>query len=167
MFVFNLFNNITTMKNFIIIGLLGYIAYKPTEIKTITKDLIVKEVIDNNDTRFSPQLLKDYIKSLNIRHADIVYAQAVLETGNFTSDVFTESHNLFGMKQARQRPCTALDTSRGHAKYSSWRQSVLDYAMFSAKYLSTKSRGEYFDYLSENYAEDKSYVTKLKKICDQ
>ena len=155
------------MKNFIIIGLLGYIAYKPTEVKTITKDLIVKEVVASEDTKFSPQLLKNYIKQLNIRHADIVYAQAMLETGNFTSDVFKESHNLFGMKQARQRPCTALETSRGHAKYSSWRQSVLDYAMFSAKYLSTKGREEYFAYLSENYAEDKSYVNKLRKLCDQ
>jgi hypothetical protein len=43
--------------------------------------------------------------------------------------------------------------------------SVIDYALYSATYLSDiKTEGEYFEYLRQNYAEDKSYVTRLKAL---
>lgn len=126
-----------------------------TSIKTIVRYVSLPE-----DT-FSPQALEEYLGELNIRHADIVYNQAKLESGNFSSKIFRENNNLFGMKLARQRATTATGESRGHATYSSWRQSVDDYAMYYNKYLSRLSRSEYIEYLGKNYAQDANYISKL------
>jgi flagellum-specific peptidoglycan hydrolase FlgJ len=102
---------------------------------------------------------------MNIRHWDLVYAQAYLETGGFKSKIFLQNNNLFGMKVAGSRPTTAMYEDRGHAVYVDWRSSVVDYAMYYSKYLSRYiSRSSYLEYLGANYAEDKNYVKKLLKI---
>lgn len=114
---------------------------------------------------FSNEALLDYMKKLNMKFYKIVYAQAVLETGHFKSDSFKNGNNLFGMKVAKQRPTTAIGEYLGHAKYSSWKQSVMDYALYQSKYLSKiKSKEEYFSYLQKNYAEDPGYIKKIKSI---
>jgi len=128
-----------------------------------TKAIILNEV--TREREFSPQKLKSYILELNIRFPHIVYAQACLETGNFKSNIFKTNKNLFGMREAKQRPTTALGTEDNHAYYDSWRESVIDYAMFSAAYLNDiKSERDYFEYLKQNYAEDTNYVIKIKRI---
>jgi flagellum-specific peptidoglycan hydrolase FlgJ len=49
--------------------------------------------------------------------------------------------------------------------FESWRDCVLDYAFYQAAYLSDiKTESQYFAYLGANYAEDPTYVEKLKKI---
>jgi flagellum-specific peptidoglycan hydrolase FlgJ len=94
-----------------------------------------------------------------------VYAQAQLETNGFTSRIFKENNNLFGMKQAMQRSSTNIGEQHGHAFYESWRQSVLDYALYQCKYLSgINSKDEYLQYLKQNYAEDPNYFNKLTKL---
>jgi flagellum-specific peptidoglycan hydrolase FlgJ len=43
--------------------------------------------------------------------------------------------------------------------------SVLDYALYYSTYLyKLKTEGEYFEYLRQNYAEDPTYVQRLKQI---
>ena len=45
---------------------------------------------------------------------------------------------------------------------------MYDRALYSATYLSNvKTEDEYYNFLSQYYAEDKEYVNKLKKIIDQ
>lgn len=123
--------------------------------------------IHTHSDKFTPERFRVYLKCLNIKHADIVFAQAVLETGGFKSHVFRANNNLFGMRLAKSRSTTALGSKNGHAYYSSWKQSVVDYAMFYSKYLSRLSRKEYLDYLSDNYAEDPGYVGKLKRVINK
>ena len=106
-----------------------------TSTKTIVRYIPLPEDV------FSPEALEKYLSELNIRHADIVYSQAKLESGNFSSKIFKENNNLFGMKRARQRATTATGENRGHATYSSWRQ--------------------YIEYLGRNYAQDANYTKKL------
>ena len=128
-----------------------------------TKAIILRESDKANE--FSPEKLKAYILELNIRFPYIVYAQAQLETGEFKSKIFKENNNLFGMKVATRRPTTNKGEDNGHAFYDHWKESVVDYAFYSAQYLShIKSESEYFEYLSQSYAEDAQYVTKLRKI---
>lgn len=118
-----------------------------------------------DEDEFSKERFIEMLKSMNIRHWDLVYAQAYLETGGFKSDVFLQNNNLFGMKVAGSRPTTAMYEDRGHAVYVDWRSSVVDFAMYYSKYLSRYvSRSSYLNYLGENYAEDKNYVRKLLKI---
>ena len=132
------------------------------------QDIIINHegtyAIENKD-EFSEEKLKLYINELNIPFGDIVFAQSKLESGNFKSNIFLENHNLFGLKEAKIRSTTALGEQNNHAYYTSWRESVLDYALYSCKYLSgLKTRDDYLNYLSMNYAEDTNYIIKLKKI---
>jgi uncharacterized FlgJ-related protein len=150
---------------FMIINMVyGY--YNANNIKYITEEtkaIIINEA--NKENQFSEPKLKEYILELNIKFPHIVLAQSQLETGHYTSKIFRENHNLFGLKQAKQRPCTALGTENDHSYYNNWRESVQDYAMYSARYLSQlRTEEEYFQYLGQNYAEDPNYITKLKTI---
>jgi hypothetical protein len=117
------------------------------------------------DSTFTPQKLVIYLRDVGIKHAEIVYAQAVLETGNFKSKSFRLCNNLFGMKVARSRPTTALGERYGHAYFKDWRMSVIDYAMFQSAYTrKIRTKEGYYEYLSRNYASDVEYVNKLKNI---
>lgn len=62
--------------------------------------------------------------------AKYVFCQAAFETGNFSSVIFREQNNLFGMKLARIRPTTATGEQRGHATFKSIADSVKDYAIY-------------------------------------
>ena len=122
----------------------------------------------NEKDQFHHDSLLNLINSLNFNFPDIVYAQSILETGRFSSKIFLENNNLFGMKQARVRSTTALKTQYGHAYYNNWKSSVYDYALWYNKYMSRiKNKEEYFMFLSQYYAEDPNYVNKLKQIIDE
>ena len=128
-----------------------------------TKAIIIKENDKKNE--FSEAKLKEYILELNIKFPHIVIAQSQVETGNYTSKIFKENNNLFGMKEAKQRPTTNKGTENNHAYYDNWKSSVIDYALYQSKYLSKlKTEDEYLQYLSQNYAEDPNYVNKIKSI---
>lgn len=116
---------------------------------------------------FTIEKFKELLITLNVKYPDIVFAQAKIESGNFNSKIFRENHNLFGMKEARQRAHTAIGTRYNHAVYSDWRQSVLDYTIYQSCYLRKFNRSEYIDYLGRNYAQDKNYVTKVVAIAKQ
>lgn len=116
-------------------------------------------------TGFSEKEYIRYMKNINIKYPHIVLAQSKIESGYFSSPIFKENHNLFGMKEARSRANLAKGTRRGHAYYDHWTESVLDYALFQMRYMGhIKSESEYFDYLGKHYAEDKKYVSKLKDV---
>lgn len=119
----------------------------------------------SHENTFSEELLKEYIDELNIPFPEIVFAQAKLESNNFKSKIFRENNNLFGMKKASIRSTTASGEQYNHAVYESWKESVLDYALWSCKYLSNiKTKEQYLAYLGDNYAEDTLYTEKLKSI---
>ena len=147
-----------------IIGfVLGFIAGKCRPINTLSNE--EKVIVINKMDPFKVDSLKDYLEQLNIKFADVVYAQAQLETAGFTSNIFRENNNLFGMKQAMRRSSTNKGEQFGHAYYDTWRESVLDYALYQCRYLSDIStRGEYLQYLKQNYAADPNYYNKLLKI---
>ena len=126
---------------------------------------IITRVIPEKSDEFTEKKFNEYLINLNIKHHKIVFAQAKLETGNFTSFGFKKSNNLFGMRAAKSRPTTNSGEYLGYAKYNSWRESVLDYALYYSKYLSRfRTQKSYLNYLSKHYASDSNYVNKLKKL---
>lgn len=132
----------------------------PKYISQETKAIIIKE-----HNEFSREKLKEYVMELNIKYPHIVLAQAEIETGGFTSNIFKTQHNLFGMKRATVRPTTCMGEECGHAFYNSWKESVVDYALYAASYLSDiHTEKQYFEYLKQNYAEDPNYISKIKQI---
>ena len=122
-------------------------------------------IIRSNEQQFNEENLRKEIKRLNLRFGDIIVAQYKLETGNGTSQVFRENNNLFGMKQAKLRPSTALGENLNHAYYSKWQESVQDYAFWQV-YMAKDIRNEdeYYQLLDQIYAEGDNYSQKLKQL---
>lgn len=115
---------------------------------------------------FSEEALIEEIKRLNFRHPEIVLAQARLETGYFSSTIFKENNNLFGMKRAYSRPTTAEGTNNGHASYSHWKESLIDYALYSAAFLRHSKEEDVLEHLGNYYAQDIYYEQKVRNIKD-
>lgn len=82
----------------------------------------------------------------------VVLAQALLETGYFSSRVCLEYNNLFGLRKR----------NGDYMQFDRWEDSVAayrDYVQYKYK------GGNYFDFLNRiGYAEDKAYTTKVRQI---
>ena len=105
------------------------------------------------------------MKQIGILYPEIVLAQAKIETGNFTSVIFIENNNLFGMKLPERRRTTAIGENRNHAKYTDWIQSIKDYKLWQDQMIhKAPTKRSYLSYLRRNYAEDKNYIKKIKQI---
>ena len=102
-----------------------------------------------------PNLYAEMMRN-GIRHPKIVLAQAILETGWFTSPVCRNKHNLFGLTNPR----TGKYFEFGH-----WTESVRAYyTKVQYKY----NGGDYLLLLKNiGYAEDPMYVRSLSRILEQ
>jgi flagellum-specific peptidoglycan hydrolase FlgJ len=155
------------MGNLIIIGLvLGmlFIPIHPTSSKT-SMDPPPTFYTTSDLELFSEGNLVQNLKEMNFKFAHIVYAQAILETGNFSSLTFLEGNNLFGMRRAKGRITTAVGDYGSYAQYKTWLDSLIDYGFYQSKYLSRiNNEEEYYEKLQSNYASDPDYIIKLQKI---
>lgn len=92
----------------------------------------------------------------------VLYAQARKETGNFTSRIYRDSHNLFGMKPSKVRQQFHNGERYGHADYMSIEDSMTDRLHWD-KYFNVEWQGNPLPYMnivqSKGYAEDKQYVS--------
>jgi len=114
---------------------------------------------------FSTANMLRLMNQIGIAYPDVVFAQARLETGNFTSKVFRENRNLFGMKLPRVRSTTAIGEQNNHASYIRWQHSVADYKLWQDEVIKKhRTKRAYLRYLSKHYAEDKKYIHKLKQM---
>lgn len=126
---------------------LSYFANKDAPVKSRIK----KPEFFNKSPR---EGLIEALEYYDIHHPKIVYAQAVLETGHFKSDLCINNNNLFGL----------YDSSRKrYYDFNHWSESVLMYKqMVQYKY---KPPNNYYKFLKDlPYAEDKEYINKLKRI---
>lgn len=99
-------------------------------------------------------LLVEALKYYDVKHPEIVYAQAILETGHFKSRVCKEYNNLFGL----------YDSKRGeYYKFNHWSESVVGYLNYIQNRYHPSN--DYYIFLKDiGYAEDSMYVHKLKGI---
>lgn len=120
---------------------------------------------------FSPENVLALITVLEMPSPDIIYNQSRLETANFTSRVFKEGNNLFGIHFARIRDSYAFefmiaDNGRRVAKYRSWQSSVLDLKLQIEYYerLGYNSY-DYYKFLRDTgYCENDNYTNILKSM---
>ena len=114
------------------------------------------------------ELLYEQINQKNIKFPDIVFAQAVLESGHFKSQLFINQNNLFGMKAPKKGETTAINKGKKeYALYNDWDSSIEDYQLwqeFTLKNKGNLTRSQYFALLSRVYASDKKYVSSLKRV---
>lgn len=98
--------------------------------------------------------LADALKYYDIHHSDIVYAQAILETGHFKSVGCLEHNNLFGLYNSK---------AKRYCRFNHWTESVVAYKEWIQRRY--KPPEDYYKFLSRiHYAEDPTYIAKLKQI---
>jgi flagellum-specific peptidoglycan hydrolase FlgJ len=106
----------------------------------------------------------DQILETGIEFPDIVWAQAVLESGHFKSKVFRNNNNLFGMRLPKKRETLASGSNLGYAMYDFWEESIADYWLYQ-EYVFRKrtkmSREQYLSHLGRSYASNPQYVSHL------
>ena len=127
-------------------------------------------------TKSGPLTIDDRIMNILVAHgvayeaARIILAQAKLESGHFSSDIFLENNNPFGMKQAKSRETTAVGTHRGHAVYPTLEHAVKDYILWmQCAGISTQETCpvKYVELLNmKKYFEDSSlrYIRGIQRI---
>ena len=100
--------------------------------------------------------LIDVIEKVGLSNQLFVLAQAVLETGHFTSTVCKNYHNLFGLYDSKHKD---------YYRFARWEDSVIGYQKFiQYRY----KGGNYLQFLKRiGYAEDPRYTTTVAKIATQ
>lgn len=150
-------------KTILVIGLLLFFPSWEMKKETIIK--IEENLEEKNE--ISHKNLYNAIVESGIKFPEIVFIQAIIESGNFESRLFKNHNNLFGMRFPRVRETTATGKNkRGYARYKNWDDSVLDYYFWQSFFLRKKgasNKEEYLDLLDDIYAEDESYVSVIKK----
>ena len=103
-----------------------------------------KAELSLNDKNLMAELKKD-----NIKHPEIVLAQAKLETGHYTSEVLKTHNNLFGLRKGSH-----------YRRFRHWTESIKAYKnLVQSKY----KGGNYYVFLEKiGYAEDPTYTDKLR-----
>lgn len=158
---------------YIIWGFIGVIIFILLSFMTAPETHVVyrkvveqkEPIVTSESSVFSKEELITYVKSLNLKFPHIILAQAQLESGNFSSRIFKENNNFFGMKQARSRPTTCIKLQHGHAYYNNWKDCVIDYALYQAAYLKKiKTEEQYYNYIGANYAESPNYESVVRDI---
>jgi len=104
---------------------------------------------------------------LDVKFPDIVLAQTILESGNFSSKVAKQNNNLFGMRMPKVRETTAIGQRYGYARYYNWKESVKDYKLWQEALLKkypNMTRGQYKSYINRIYSTGKNYISKINLI---
>lgn len=92
-----------------------------------------------------------------VQHPQIVYAQAVLETGHFKSDLCLNDNNLFGLYNSKKHR---------YYTFAHWKDCVIAYKVFIQRRY--KPPENYYKFLQRiGYAGDPNYISKLKKVVNK
>lgn len=149
-------------SNCVIIGMLVWLVAltiaihkvreKPPEVQEV---IILHEEYDDffKDEEASGVTMQIACEYFGIKHPRIVTAQAILESGNFSSEVFQKYNNPFGLYNSRKKD---------YYKFNHWTDAILAYqTMIEYKY----KGGNYYSFLdSIGYAADPNYIRKVKAI---
>lgn len=115
----------------------------------------VKDTVSQKPTaKIAPlndENLKRELANNGIKHSNIVFAQAKLESANYQSSLTKTHNNIFGMRKGNR-----------YRRYNNWQECVKDYKdCIQSRY----TGGDYYTFLDKiGYAEDPNYIKKLKQI---
>jgi len=150
-----------------------FIQLKTGKNEKITENDVVLLYMDSENNSFSKRNFYEYLKRINIKFPELVFAQAMKESG-FKSTIWKDNHNPFGMKEATKRPNKQNGVQHGHANYDTWKDACIDYAFYQSyvglskvktedDYLQCLKEMKYFD---TEYPGNESYLSDLKNIAD-
>lgn len=133
-----------------------YLKSKVEEIKP--PDIRMVHIVNEKQPDFfskSPQEgLMEALEYYGVKYPQIVYVQAILESGLGESSLYKRTNNLFGLYNSKEGE---------YYSYDHWTACIVDYR---DKIQSRLKEGEdYYKFLKRiRYAEDKEYINKLKRI---
>lgn len=147
---------------------LGYDVGKKTQINEKDVVLIFNDL---ENTSFTPKKFYKYLKKINIKFPEIVFAQSMKECG-FKSSLFKNNNNLFGMRGASKRPNLQNGVNDGYGYYDNWKLSVVDYALYQVTIGVTKLKTEdqYLEFIKEmgyfdvDHPGNVTYLSDVKSI---
>lgn len=140
------------------VGVLGVVQVLPYLKEDEPPEIKVVHIVNEEQPDFfskPPQEgLIEALEYYGVKHPQIVYAQAVLETGHFKSDLCLNDNNLFGLYNSKKHRYYTFDH---------WKDCIIAYKeMIQYKY---KDGDDYLNFLKEiGYAEDSEYICKLKEL---
>ena len=98
--------------------------------------------------------LKEALIYYDIKYPEIVYAQAILETGHFKSVGCIKHNNLFGLYDSR---------AKRYHRFNHWTESVIAYKEWIQNRY--KPPEDYYKFLTRiRYASNPQYINVLRKI---
>jgi len=106
------------------------------------------------------------IKRSGIQHADVVFAQIMLESANLKSKLTKTNNNFLGMRFPNKRQTTAIGEFHGYAKYFGWQDCVQDYLLYQNYVLRNKkmTRNQYLAFIGKKYSECGSYKKRILHV---
>ena len=130
-----------------------HFAYNKEKVRVLGTPVVYIESQPSFRDKNPEEGLKEALAYYGIKCPNIVYAQAILETGNFKSRICIEYNNIFGL----------YDTSNHrYYRFTSWQECVLFYKI---KIQSRYKGGDYLTFLERiNYAEATDYTKRLKEL---
>ena len=136
----------------VIFAILLFMAFTNPD-KPIYKTKIVKEIVTEKDVVLNDSGITAELTKNGVILAAVACLQSKIESNHGKSNVGIQAKNLFGITYHR---CKHVAGKHGvYAKYDSYRDNIKCYAHVQARYLKN---------IDGIYAEDKSYVSKLKSF---
>lgn len=101
------------------------------------------------------------------KYPGIVYAQGVIESGGFSSQLFKLNNNIFGMRLPMYRKTYAIDQAFGFAVFKHWNESIADLRLHYARYIDDLDYSRLPSYLNNVYAHSPNYWNSLTALDDE
>ena len=117
----------------------------------------------NEPETVNDSILYQFLVDNGAWYPEILLKQAKIESSNYTSNVFNNTCNLYGMKKVGKRQTTQLkSTYNGYGCYTNWCESVLDRMLWDI-FMFGNNKPTKEEYLSAMniYAEAENYVELL------
>ena len=129
---------------------------------TKVKKPLPQKQIDIRERVFS------FIKEVGIKYPEVVYAQALIESGHFTHKNYREKNNIFGMKKAGSRTTLGVKKPGSDFVYfKSVEECILDYKLYQMQFIhKIKSKEHYLNKLSTRYCKDEGYKSLILRVIE-
>ena len=155
--VFNILTIFNVVVSIIMLISLLLKIFSPLEDKEIIEEESIIEESLSFLSKSPEEGLIEALEYYNVIHPNIVYAQAILETGHFKSRICQDYNNLFGLYNSKEQD---------YYRFNHWSESVLAYIdKIQYKYRNNNPSNDYYRFLLDiGYASDPEYINKLKGI---
>lgn len=130
-----------------------------------TLEHYIGEAILYPSYEINDSILECYLTEVGAWYPDILLAQAKIESGTYTSNVFKAANNLYGMKTVNSRFHCQTGRYNSYGHYDSWKLSVIDRILWDLFIFDSikPDRDQYLRAL-RNYAEAQNYIETIEKV---